>query len=102
MTIWRNGGTNKEQTVLWKKEKWTVKIEHWLHTQQWGSFLHSDIIETKCHSQLTNEHLHMCVRMALTPFKPRFKILAGQAGAQFPHWVKKGGTWLKEWKKMIL
>lgn len=32
----------------------------------------------------------MCMRMCLTPFKPRFKILAGE----FTHWAKKWGSWL--------
>ena len=33
----------------------------------------------------TNEHLHMCMRRALTPFQPRFKLQAGQAKAHFSH-----------------
>ena len=39
--------------------------------------------KTKYRSRLTNERLHVCMRMALTPFQPRFKILAGQARAQY-------------------
>ncbi|XP_047208167.1 solute carrier family 2 member 15a isoform X2 [Girardinichthys multiradiatus] len=50
-----------------------------------AAFSAMDIIKTKCRSRLTNEHLHMCMRMALTPFKPRFKVLAGEARAQFSH-----------------
>ncbi|KAM4607922.1 SCAN domain-containing protein 3-like [Polymixia lowei] len=50
-----------------------------------AAFSTMNIIKTKYRSRLTNEHLHMCMRMALTPFQPRFKILAGQARAQFSH-----------------
>ncbi|XP_045076200.1 SCAN domain-containing protein 3-like [Coregonus clupeaformis] len=50
-----------------------------------AAFSTMNIIKTKYRSRLTNEHLHMCMRMALTPFKPRFKILARQAKAQFSH-----------------
>ncbi|MBN3309487.1 SCND3 protein, partial [Amia calva] len=42
------------------------------------SFSTMNIIKNKYRSRLTNEHLHMCTRMALTPFQPRFKLLAGQ------------------------
>ncbi|MBN3306723.1 SCND3 protein, partial [Amia calva] len=49
------------------------------------SFSTMNIIKNKYHSRLTNEHLHMCMRMALTPFQPRFKLLAGQAKAHFSH-----------------
>ena len=50
-----------------------------------AAFSTMNIIKTKYCSRLTNEHLHMCMRMALTPFQPRFKILAGQTRAQFSH-----------------
>ena len=50
-----------------------------------AAFSTMNIIKNKYRSRLTNEHLHMCMRMALTPFKPRFKVLAGQARAQFSH-----------------
>lgn len=50
-----------------------------------AAFSTMNIIKTKYRSRLTNEHLHMCMRIALTPFKPRFKILARQARAQFSH-----------------
>ncbi|KAJ8391117.1 hypothetical protein AAFF_G00097380 [Aldrovandia affinis] len=50
-----------------------------------AAFSTMNIIKTKYRSRLTNEHLHMCMRMVLTPFQPRFKILAGQARAQFCH-----------------
>ena len=30
-------------------------------------------IKTEYRSRLTNEHLHVCMRMALTPFQPRSK-----------------------------
>ncbi len=50
-----------------------------------AAFSTMNIIKTKYRSRLTNEYLHMCMRIALTPFKPRFKILARQARAQFSH-----------------
>lgn len=50
-----------------------------------AAFSTMNIIKTKYRSKLTNEHLHMCMRMALTSFKPRFKMLAEQAKAQFSH-----------------
>jgi hypothetical protein len=50
-----------------------------------SSFSAMNIIKNKYRSRLTNEHLHMCMRMALTSFQPRFKLLAGQATAHFSH-----------------
>ncbi|GAA6094463.1 SCAN domain-containing protein 3-like [Tachysurus ichikawai] len=50
-----------------------------------AAFSTMNIIKTKYCSKLTNEHLHVCMRAALTPFKPRFKILPSQARAQFSH-----------------
>lgn len=50
-----------------------------------SAFSTMNIIKTKYRSRLTNEHLHMCMRMALTSFKPRFKLLAGQSKAHFSH-----------------
>ena len=50
-----------------------------------AAFSTMNIIKTKYRSRLTNEHLHMCMRMALTPFQPRFKVLAGEVRAQFSH-----------------
>jgi len=50
-----------------------------------AAFSTMNIIKSKYRSRLTNEHLHMCMRMALTPFQPRFKMLAGQARAHFSH-----------------
>ena len=49
------------------------------------AFSTMNIIKNKYRSRLTNEHLQMCMRMALTPFQPRFKLLAGQAKAHFSH-----------------
>ena len=61
-------------------------------TYNWEAvFSTMNIVKTKYRSRLTYEHLHMCMRMALTPFRPRFKILAGQARAQFSHWAKHWG-----------
>ena len=49
------------------------------------AFSTMNIIKNKYRSRLNNEHLQMCMRMALTPFQPRFKLLAGQAKAHFSH-----------------
>ena len=50
-----------------------------------AAFSTMNIIKNKYRSRLTDEHLHMCIRMALTPFEPRFKTLAGEARAHFSH-----------------
>nr|XP_054593491.1 SCAN domain-containing protein 3-like [Nothobranchius furzeri] len=50
-----------------------------------AAFSTMNIIKNKYRSRLTNEHLHTCMRMALSPLKPRFKMLAGQARAHFSH-----------------
>lgn len=50
-----------------------------------SAFSTMNIIKNKYRSRLTNEHLHVCMRMALTPFRPRFKSLAGQPHAHFSH-----------------
>lgn len=53
------------------------------------AFSTMNIIKTMYRSRLANEHLHMSMRMALTPFKPRFKLLAGQLHAHFSYWERK-------------
>lgn len=50
-----------------------------------SAFSTMNIIKNKYRSRLNNEHLHICMRMALTPFQPRFKLLAGQPHAHFSH-----------------
>lgn len=50
-----------------------------------SAFSTMNIIKNKYRSRLTKEHLHMCMRMALTPFQPRFKLLAGQSHSHFSH-----------------
>lgn len=42
-----------------------------------ATFSTMNIIKTNPCSRLNNEHLHMCMRIAPTQIKPRFKILAG-------------------------
>lgn len=39
-----------------------------------------EILKIKYCFKLNNNHLHMCMRMVLTPCKHRFKMLAEQAG----------------------
>ncbi|CAL9703956.1 unnamed protein product [Knipowitschia caucasica] len=50
-----------------------------------AAFSTMNVIKNKYRSRLTNEHLDMCLRMALSSFNPRFKILAGQQVAHFSH-----------------
>ncbi|KAL6460917.1 hypothetical protein MHYP_G00308830 [Metynnis hypsauchen] len=50
-----------------------------------SAFSTMNLIKNKHRSRLTNEHLNVCMRMALTPFQPRFKLLAGQCHAHFSH-----------------
>ncbi|KAG2464476.1 SCND3 protein, partial [Polypterus senegalus] len=50
-----------------------------------SAFSNMNIIKNKYRSRLNNEHLHICMRTALTPFQPRFKLLAGQPHAHFSH-----------------
>lgn len=50
-----------------------------------SAFSTMNIIKNKHRSRLTNEHLHVSMRMAFTPFQPRFKLLAGQPHAHFSH-----------------
>ena len=67
-----------------------VHLDHvWLHILYSCEAVFStmDIIKTKYCSRLTEGHLHMCMTMALTPFQPRFKILAGKAWARFSQWT---------------
>ncbi|MGH0125687.1 UNVERIFIED_CONTAM: hypothetical protein FKN15_071735 [Acipenser sinensis] len=37
-----------------------------------------NITKTTYRTRLTIEHLHQCLRIALTPFLPKFKVLAGE------------------------
>ncbi|CAJ1074342.1 PREDICTED: SCAN domain-containing protein 3-like [Xyrichtys novacula] len=48
-----------------------------------AAFSTMNIVKDKYRNRLTNDHLHMCSRMALTSFEPRFKKLAGKDGARF-------------------
>ena len=48
-----------------------------------SAFSIMNVIKTKYGSRFPNEHLHMFLRIALTSFNPRFKLLAGQLKANF-------------------
>lgn len=50
-----------------------------------SAFSTMNIVKSKYRSRLNNEHLHICMRMALTSFQPRFKSLAAQPHAHFSH-----------------
>src|SRR4029434_4608344 len=42
-------------------------------TQQERAYLNVGLLKNKYRSTLTNEHLHQCLRLAFTPFMPKFK-----------------------------
>uniref|UniRef100_A0A1A8B1S9 HAT C-terminal dimerisation domain-containing protein n=1 Tax=Nothobranchius furzeri TaxID=105023 RepID=A0A1A8B1S9_NOTFU len=48
-----------------------------------SAFSTVNMTKNKLRSRLTNEHLHACLRMAVTPFHPKFQTLA--ANANFSH-----------------
>ncbi|XP_061820754.2 SCAN domain-containing protein 3-like [Nerophis lumbriciformis] len=50
-----------------------------------SAFSTMNIVKNKYSSRLTNEHLDQCLRLAITPFVPKFKVLASTPRAQFSH-----------------
>ncbi|XP_072768354.1 general transcription factor II-I repeat domain-containing protein 2A-like [Nerophis lumbriciformis] len=50
-----------------------------------SAFSTMNIVKNKYRSRLTNEHLDQCLRLAITPFVPKFKVLASTPRAQFSH-----------------
>jgi hypothetical protein len=42
------------------------------------------MVKKKYRSQFTNEHLHQCLRLAITPFVPKFKSWQQTKGATTP------------------
>lgn len=42
-----------------------------------SAFSTMNILKNKYRTRLTNEHLHQCLRLAITPLVPKFKVLVG-------------------------
>lgn len=50
-----------------------------------SAFLTMNTVKNQYCSGLTNEHLHQCVRLAITPFEPKFKALVADTRCHFSH-----------------
>ncbi|KAL2081690.1 hypothetical protein ACEWY4_023543 [Coilia grayii] len=50
-----------------------------------SAFSTMTMVKKQYRSKLTNEHLHQCLRLALTPFVPKFKKLVAQKKCHFSH-----------------
>lgn len=50
-----------------------------------SAFLTMNVVKNQYCSGLTNEHLHQCVRLAITPFEPKFKALVADTRCHFSH-----------------
>lgn len=50
-----------------------------------SAFSTMTMVKNKYRGNLTNEHLHQCLRLALTPFVPKFKELVAQKKCNFSH-----------------
>ena len=50
-----------------------------------SAFSTMNIVKNKYRTRLTNEHLHQCLRLAITPFVPNFKVLATSSKCHFSH-----------------
>ncbi|RXN15772.1 zinc finger protein 502-like isoform X2 [Labeo rohita] len=50
-----------------------------------SAFSTMNMVKHAYRSTLTNEHLHQCLRLALTPFKPKFKQLVAQRRCHLSH-----------------
>lgn len=50
-----------------------------------SAFSTMNLVKNQYRSRLTNEHLHQCVRLAITPFEPRFQTLAKNTRCHFSH-----------------
>ncbi|MBN3302946.1 GT2D2 protein, partial [Amia calva] len=50
-----------------------------------SAFSTMNMVKNKYRSTLSNEHLHQCLRLALTPFMPKFKELVAQKRCHFSH-----------------
>ena len=50
-----------------------------------SAFSKMNFIKNLYRSRLTNEHVHQCVSLAITPYQPRFEALAKESRGQFSH-----------------
>ncbi|XP_019748101.1 general transcription factor II-I repeat domain-containing protein 2-like [Hippocampus comes] len=50
-----------------------------------SAFSTMNIVKNMYRTRLTNEHLHQCLRLAITPFVPKFKVLATSTKCNFSH-----------------
>ncbi|XP_040278185.1 zinc finger BED domain-containing protein 5-like [Bufo bufo] len=50
-----------------------------------SAFSTMNLVKNRYRTQITDEHLHQCVRMAVTPFVPNFKGLVKEKKCQFSH-----------------
>ena len=50
-----------------------------------SAFSKMNFIKNQYRSRLTNEHVHQCVSLAITPYQPRFEALAKESRGQFSH-----------------
>ena len=50
-----------------------------------SAFSTMNIVKNKYRTRLTNEHLYQCLRLAITPFVPKFKVLATSTKCNFSH-----------------
>ncbi|KAL1276348.1 hypothetical protein QQF64_035971 [Cirrhinus molitorella] len=50
-----------------------------------SAFSTMNMVKNAYRSTYTNEHLHQCLRLALTPFKPKFKQLVAQRRCHLSH-----------------
>ena len=65
-----------------------LKAEFWALFSTYtceAAFSRMNMIKNEYRNRLTDEHLDMCMRMALTPLHPRIKLLTGQTKAHFSH-----------------
>ena len=46
-----------------------------------------NMVKDQYRSRITNEHLHQCLRLAITPFVPKFKALAADQRCHLSHWT---------------
>ncbi|XP_013856217.1 general transcription factor II-I repeat domain-containing protein 2 [Austrofundulus limnaeus] len=50
-----------------------------------SAFSAMNLVKNQYRSRLTNEHLHQCLRLAITPFVPEFKLLVTDTTCHFSH-----------------
>ncbi|XP_065147064.1 SCAN domain-containing protein 3-like [Paramisgurnus dabryanus] len=84
VTFWLQTVPKAKFPVLHKVDVYTLTMFGSTYCCE-SAFSTLNIIKNKYRSQLTNDRVHACLRIALTPFLPRFKRLAASANANFSH-----------------